>query len=61
MKRIWNVKLTIVDTAKKNSLLHNECYSKSRIESFVRNNLSDFDAPNAKIKNVKAIEVKEGK
>ncbi len=57
MKRTWNANLTIVDTAKKKSLIHNECYSKRSMELFIRNNLSGFDCPNVKIKNVVVEEI----
>lgn len=57
-KRTWTVTLTIVDRSLgPKSLIHKKCYTKSRIEAFVRGNLSNFVSPNAVIKNVVAVEV----
>jgi hypothetical protein len=60
-KRTWSVTLTIVDRALGEPGLHEHCYTKEKIESFVRNELSGFDCPKATIKNVVATEVVDDK
>ena len=59
-KRTWTVTLTIVDRSLGSESIHGKCHTKSRIEAFVRDNLSGFDSPNAVIKNVVATEVVDG-
>jgi hypothetical protein len=60
-KRTWSVTLTIVDKALGKESFYPKCYTKSKIERFVRNELSDFDFPNVKVKNVVATEVVDDK